>query len=244
LAVIDKHLLLRVDLCFALSSGSRPLFFSDGMSWEPYLAQKGQPLKSVSIPPLLSQLDRRLVNIWLDLQEFCTSLNLAFRKYMKLDQNLFQEMTVSVIYRLLHLDYSNVDYDGQDNDFSDTVHEAIRLAILGFATTIFLQISNVDMGYTYLASKLEMALRALEKPIDPDEWQLRVWLLSVAEISVLRGQDTSWLEMSLVEGLHVLEVTSWLEAKQALQVYLWVDTMHNQAGKELYARCMAISHEA
>ncbi|KAF4999234.1 hypothetical protein FGRMN_2598 [Fusarium graminum] len=102
----------KVDLGFALRFGSKPVFFNDGISWNPYVSSKGliRGMKKAAkrngvIGAFIKTLDPRLSNVWKDLDEFATLSNLASQTGLKLQPNTFSEIMVSIFYRLLTLSY-------------------------------------------------------------------------------------------------------------------------------------------
>ncbi len=196
--------------------------------------------------------DPRLAAVWADMAEFCRTVNLAFATGAKLEPVLFQEMMVSVQYRLLHMRYGGSTGAGEHRDAVDAhkLHEAVRLAMLAFATTVFMQIAHIDMRYAHLASGLEAALRALEVPLAADAdccgMELRVWLLLVANTSlppsprraVAEIEEDSgtgnWLETELVQALRELGVASWAGTREILKRWgLWIDMVHDRRGKNM-----------
>ncbi|KAK4238931.1 hypothetical protein C8A03DRAFT_43410 [Achaetomium macrosporum] len=109
---------LRADLGIAINTSSKPLFFSDGISWDSYLFRDAGNSSTSNKPPsgtparananaeqnLLPDVqDIRLLNILADLQEFSQAANIASQTGRKIPADLFSETLVSAQYRLLAL---------------------------------------------------------------------------------------------------------------------------------------------
>ncbi|KAK3904890.1 hypothetical protein C8A05DRAFT_42094 [Staphylotrichum tortipilum] len=198
---------LRADLGVAINAGSKPFFFSDGFSWEPYLIPRttvpspntpppANPTTNPSTPPTFPILitDPRLLNILHDLQEFSLAANLASQTGCSIPAPLFHETLVSVQYRLLALR----DEDDFDDD-SDHTHRMdasparlLRLGMLAFSTTTFLQIQQLPLRYADLARRMRGCVRRLgrvgEASLSQEEARLALWFLFVATVSVLGGE--------------------------------------------------------
>lgn len=216
----------RVDLALAMRTGDRPLFFTrDNISWKPYLANV-----SKSLPPpwqsLVSAPDIRLVNVFLDLREFTTSINLAHQTQRKIPPSLFQEVLISVQYRLQHLSYAINDKQ-----------ETLRLAMLAFSTTLFLEAHSAPLYCKSLSCLLREALRVLGQGNDCTELELKLWLFFVGRISILNlPEDQSWLEARVLKINEALGLTTWAEVRSVLKGFLWVDIVHGKAGEMIFKR--------
>ncbi|OIW27676.1 hypothetical protein CONLIGDRAFT_444179 [Coniochaeta ligniaria NRRL 30616] len=214
----------RADLGVAISGGSKPLFFSDGMmSWKSYLAPEVS--RHTDLYDVLASPDQRLVNVWVDLKEFCRAANIGVVTGRKLDPELFQEVMTSVQYRLLHLDYGGGSGEG------GAWHEAIRLSMLAFATTVFLKIRGLEIGYEDLSRRLRAAMLALDYAGDAVEREMMLWMAFVAGMSMFHGRvDGGWLK----DYLSVAGVTSWKATRSILKDRLWVDCIHDKQGEAVY----------
>lgn len=134
----------RTDLVLAMRTGSEPLLYnSDSLTWKPYLAD---PAKSPAPPwhTLVDAPDIRLVSVWLDLREFTMSFYLAQQTKRKISPILFQEVLISVQYRLHHLCFMSDDRQG-----------TIRLAMLVFSASLFLDVQSHPLHCAQLAAALQ-----------------------------------------------------------------------------------------
>jgi hypothetical protein len=214
----------RADLGVSIATGRKPLFFADGISWRSYLAPDGTAARRTEIHDVLAAPDQRLVNVWVDMKEFCRAANIAFVTGCKLDPELFQEVMTSVQYRLLHLDFqeSTGDRPGWQ--------EALRLSMLAFATTVFLKIRGVDIRYQNLAVRLKAAILSLDKPEDKARREMRLWIEVVAGIVLSQGPEGSGLK----DCLAGVDLKSWNEARVVLKDRLWIDCLHDKPGEAMY----------
>ncbi|KAI0380590.1 hypothetical protein F5Y04DRAFT_257035 [Hypomontagnella monticulosa] len=217
--------ILRVDLEVALATGSRPLFFSDGVSWGTYIAIRrripsggGDP-KDSAFPTDLENffhgLDTRLQWIWDDMSELVRSLHIATLCKLGIDSDLYQEAMVSIHYRLLNLYF----------DINDT-NESVRLALLGLASTLFLQWRGAKTRYEYLARRYRNALSRLTLGGISMPPQLSLWLYIIGVILIFDDDEKTGFQRSLKESLSSMEIKSWDETKLSLKSVLWADVLN------------------
>ncbi|GAD92297.1 hypothetical protein PVAR5_0887 [Paecilomyces variotii No. 5] len=212
----------RVDLSLALKTGSPPLFFTDhSICWKPYLYDSQRTSKMTPLHTVCDLPDIRLVNVWLDLHELTTAINLSHQTKCKLSAGLFQEALISVQYRLQNLIY-NID-DAQ---------EIMRVAMLAISTTLFIDTRDISTKYRLLSEKLRVALQSLEQNANGKWLQLTLWLIFIGKLLVLDGpEDGLWLGEKLLSTIRSLEVTSWAEVRHILKGFLWIDGIYDKAGK-------------
>ncbi|KAJ9149317.1 Fungal specific transcription factor domain-containing protein [Pleurostoma richardsiae] len=226
----------RVDLGHALSTGRKPLFFADGISWDSYIATHA-PIANFDPPPprgdvvevvnFVEKLDWRLVNIWRDLHEFAQLGNLAYQTQRQLQHDAFHEMMASIHYRLLHLLFSDSAAD-----------EAVRLGMLAFAATVFLQWVGVRLQYQRLRESLEAALRRLKNEVDDVPPWLVVWLIASGSVSVFQEVEGTWLQQWLDDTLKRVGVRSWGQARETLRGVMWIDLLHDRPGRAIFEDAM------
>ncbi|KAK5998039.1 hypothetical protein PT974_00409 [Cladobotryum mycophilum] len=147
----------RVDLSLAFRFGTKPMFFSDALSWEPFIWDGGLiggsskfvgTNEDVSV--FIKTLDEKMINIWNDLREFAWISNLAQTTY-KLQPNTFSEIMVSVLYRLLNFSFPE-----------GPILEAMRLAMTVFAAGIFFQWRGIRQRLSCLDDDLQGTLLKLK----------------------------------------------------------------------------------
>ena len=202
----------------------KPMFFSDGISWEPYIA-KFPNTSHKSLPKHFASLDIKPHYIWADLREFTRSANLAFQTGQKIDCILFQEILVSIQYRLLLLDTS-----------AGSLDEVVHLGMLAFATNVFLQMQGLALRFDMLSVRLRgcifgLGLQDLE---DDDMVEFKVWMLFVVRVSIVSESKDSWIENEMRKTLKASSLTSWEAVRERLKAYLWIDVLHDKGGKEIF----------
>lgn len=212
--------LLRADLTMAILTNRKPLFFSDGICWEPYIAKNA----SRKTPPAhMAGLDSNLLHIWADLREFTRSANLAFQTGQKIGCILFQEILVSVQYRLLLLDLS-----------AGSLDEVVLVGMLAFATNIFLQMQGIGIRFDKLSARLRGCLLGLQGLEDDATVELKLWLLFVARMSDSVSEKDSLIEGEMKKTLGALGLTKWEAVRDILQGYLWIGVLHDKFGQDVF----------
>lgn len=215
--------------------GCSPLFLSDEISWDSYIASQGRmpmsaakdtgPAVQMSFSDLssfLDSIDLRLRRVWNDVSEFVRAANIATQCKRSIDNELYQETMVSIHYRL-----ANLCFD------MDSINEPIRLALLAFASTLFLQWRGIKIRYEYLAQRLNMAMISLRHKNRGVPVRLALWIYIIAAISVLDERDKVYLQPALVEVVRELKFGSWDEVRLMLKSILWVDVLHDPLAKEM-----------
>lgn len=214
----------RVDLQLALYTWSKPLFFRDNICWDPFFINE-QDTSDTFTEFLSTVHDTRLRHVVADTREFCTIANLAHVTGRRMKPQLFQEIMVSLQYRLLHL--------GFDDLIRSAADEALRLAVLSFTTTIFLQVAGIETRYSRLAARFKSALVTLETQTTECSPHAKVWMLVAASIS-LSLTSHKWLRIALSETVGEAHISEWSEMKRVLKKFFWVDVIHDAAGKAVF----------
>lgn len=176
----------------------------------------------MSLQLLVLDIDPRLANIWSDLDLFCTSANLAFHTSQKMKPEMFQNMLISIGYRLTLLELRAGD-----------LNELFRLGLLAFSTTVFLQTQAIKMRFGHLSRQFRDALLKTDWA-DGSVTALRLWLLFVAGLSAATRDDDHWLLPLLFAALHDAQFTSWESVRAVLKGFLWVDALHDVEGEKIF----------
>ncbi|KAF2498479.1 hypothetical protein BU16DRAFT_536502 [Lophium mytilinum] len=217
----------------SLSTGHQPLFFSDGVSWDSYIASQGcrpapvgqdsdldLPIRASDLGYFLDGLDTRLHSIWDDISEFVRAANIATQCNRGIDSELYQEVMVSIHYRLVNLRFN-----------TGTINEVTRLALLSFSSTLFLQWRGVKIRFERLAQDLKRALSMLGRSSEAIPAQLIVWLYITGSICVFNEHEQAYFQPVLVEALQSMR--SWHEIRSSLKSVLWVDVLHDPPAKHM-----------
>ena len=110
------------------------------------------------------------------------------------------------------------------------MNETIRLAILAFASTLFLQLRGVKTRYEYLAQHLKSALSLHKRRAIPP--QLTLWLYIIGAVSVFDELE-HWFQNALSEVLRAMRLKSWDEVRLSLKSILWVNVLHDAPAKQI-----------
>lgn len=203
--------------------------------------------------------DQRLVNVWLDLQEFSRSANLAFQTGRKMRCELFQEALISAQYRLLAL--------GAEKHYNSPLVERVaEMGMLAFSTVTFLQMQGMPMYMEDFATKLRRLLESLARssshsalcPTTPGQdsqgpqmttprsgdteafLKLKLWLLFMGHISVLdQSKHHEFVSSCVSDTMKNLELSTWPAVRDILMAHMWVDWTHKSKGKALVEIIMA-----
>ena len=166
--------------------------------------------------------DDRLANVWKDLQEFCLISNLAYQTKRELDPRMVSEVMLSIVYRLLHLDFEN-----------EPVNEVIRVGLIGFATTIFLGGKGARRRYDHFAGVFRGVLGFPESSVDlPPAFQL--WLLFTWCVYAGADFSDSWQASWQSKILQHLEVRIWDAVRKVLKSVMWVAFLHDPDGRRVF----------
>jgi len=170
----------------------------------------------------LDCLDLRLRHVWDDLSDFVQAANTVAQCELNIDSEMYQKAVVSIHYRLVNLRFD-----------TGNVHETIRLALLAFASTLFLQWCGVKIRYEYLTQHLMIALSLLKHMPKAMPTNFTLWLHIVGAISVFDGQERARLRPAQVEVLRAMKLKSWDEVRLSLQSVLWLNVLHDSPAKQM-----------
>jgi hypothetical protein len=216
-----------VDLGWSIKYGSKPDIYGGKVCWDPFLetALRNNALvytrsPTPAIQALAAGWDYRLKNVFNDARDFAYVANRLIPGREKLPPELFQEIMLSIQYRILLLGYP-VE--------TQPLEESIRLGLLAFASTVFLQIPGVKIRSGALSSQLYNAVEKLDvsNSVVAD---IKLWLLLVGSICVFEGSE-SWL----VKSIHELTgEQTWPEVRMRIKEVMWIDMIHDEPGKRAF----------
>jgi len=218
----------------ALLNDTHPLFFSESLSWSPLLPNDPEDGPVFVSPSQVLRGDKRLESIWCDLASFCHAANLAFQTGRKMNPNLFQEVLISAMYRLLFLRLP----DSDNKSDQTTCVKALHLAMIAFSVTVLLQAQGTEIHFGNLSSHLRNAILRLDVD-DRSQRSMHLWILVVADISAVTDEDHHWILSLLQQLLLPNGVSTWTEMRVLLKNFLWIDTIHDKGGKGLFDQITA-----
>ncbi|TDZ40385.1 hypothetical protein C8035_v004139 [Colletotrichum spinosum] len=224
----------RSDLGWSLLTGEKPVYYRDSISWEPAFDSILGPLPGElrwhpdtrAIRTLMASIDLRLNYVFQDLHDFSRLAGFVAVRG-KMDPNLFQELMTSVQYRILYI-------DPIDNS---PLTEAFRLGMLGYITTLFLQLCGIRFRFSLLAKKTRAACKkvTVSDLSTPAAKLVHVWTLFMSSTSILEADDDVWILPKLA-GLRGTLGETWPEAKEKLSCVLWIPSIHDTPGIKLFKR--------
>lgn len=227
----------RCDVGISLSSGSRPFFFSSPC--EPFLPLPDLKLLLSSMlgssqagsknnpEVLLHDIDQDLAAVWLVMVEFSHVINRAAKYQHRIATETLLTTMASVIYRLIDMTKFK----------SDSTEEVIRLGLLAFSTSVFLQWKQLGLSYNHLATAYRNSLAELPCPNIPPQFLL--WFSMVGAVSVFGCDDEKWLRPRLranIDSIGGLE--SWTDMQELLESFMWIGLVLDKPGKEVFDSTM------
>ncbi|OIW23440.1 hypothetical protein CONLIGDRAFT_637397 [Coniochaeta ligniaria NRRL 30616] len=229
--------ILRCDMGMALQTGSRPVFFHKPSHQEalpPYpdltlLLELREPTATSSrydSAIFLSDMDDDLSRAWKVLSEFCSVINYAIDSGQRISTETFLDTMASVMYRL-----TDIRFEPGSSD------EALRLGLLAFACSVFLQWKHLGLPYSHLTSALRTCLTTTTSlPITPE---LLLWLLMAGAVSVFNDADDRWLKPMLLANMVLCEIDSWSKMQHLLQSFMWIGLIHDRSAKRMFDSTIA-----
>ncbi|KAK4948173.1 hypothetical protein LTR10_013228 [Elasticomyces elasticus] len=220
----------RADLGLALHLGTRPRLFQEDIQWDCFIWGRGlvhcdHGHHANLTRPFVDQLEWRLNNCWKDIHAFSCLSNLAYQTTRKLSPETYNEMMVSILYRLTQLSFAD-----------DLLQETIRVGLLVYCTTIFLTRSFLEQNYGHLFELFKTGLFELcHSPATIVPHPVMLWLLLLYHVTVYKGPSVNsrasdWLD----RAVSLTGVNTWAQAHPVLRSILWVDFVHDSAGKEAF----------
>ncbi|KAK3358803.1 hypothetical protein B0T25DRAFT_599686 [Lasiosphaeria hispida] len=225
--------ILRADLGIALHSGPKPAFFNDAHFPEPFPSYPDlTPLLNLqgpfawhpsrhSLAPHVDGIDNELAQAWRTMSEFCSIINFAVDSRQLISTEGFLDTMAPVMYRLLDMAFE-----------AGSSNEAIRLGLLAFSSSTFLQWKYLGGSYAYLSAALRECLAKMAVLQLPPK--LVVWLIMAGAVSVLGEGDDGWLKPLLLVNIGLCDARSWGEMRDILSSLMWIGMLYDKAGKGLF----------
>ncbi|RDL42512.1 Uncharacterized protein BP5553_02491 [Venustampulla echinocandica] len=226
----------RADLAYALLSGNRPRLLGEGISWDCYIADRGliqcshQPHDANIRAFAETVMDARLHNALRDLHAFSCLSNCAYQTTRKLSPETYNEMMISILYRLTHLSFK-----------SDYLQEAMRVGLLAFSSAIFMQRQFMEQPYDNLLNLYNKALSRLRKSTDIDlPIPIVLWMTMLSNVVAPKELSrVDWRSVWLDEAVSRAGIDSWSQAREILKSVMWIDFIHDRLGKKVCESAMS-----
>lgn len=178
-----------------------------------------------------SSTDPRLHNALRDLHAFSCISNIAYQTTRKLSPETYNEMMISLLYRLTNLAFRN-----------DPVQEAIRTGLLVFCSTIYMQRHYMKQPYDHLLNLFITALYNLHKSAEEKFLPVPIifWLTMLSHIITdEEPSPTNWRSIWLSKTIFRARIDSWAQAHEILRSVAWVDFIQTQRGKKIFEAAIA-----
>ncbi|TAQ83723.1 hypothetical protein B7494_g7953 [Chlorociboria aeruginascens] len=204
----------RADLAYALLFGRRPLLFKEAIPWDCFIGDRGL-IKCSHYPHdanicafVETILDTRLRNALRDLHAFSCISNLAYQTTRKLSPETYNEMSISILYRLTYLCFER-----------DPLQEVIRVGLLAISSTIFMQRYFLGKPYNHLLNLYSNALLRLLESIDVDlPVPILLWLMMLSHVVIDKEPSpTDWRSLWLDKAILRAGINSWPQAQEILR---------------------------
>lgn len=170
----------------------------------------------------VDELNDDLAKAWSILKQFSACINLAHKAKSKLAKELLVDAMASIMYRLMHTSYRHNSLD-----------EYIRLGLLAYSSSIFLQWKDTSMSYHYFSTAYRDCLTSSSfSDMVPHYFQL--WLLMTGAVSIFQEQDDQWLKPQLLSIINSCGLDSWDQARDILYSIMWIDLLHDHLGKRYF----------
>ena len=217
----------RVDLGWSIKNSSKPDFYDGSISWDSFLDKirlnQFPPIEILTYPELdafISTWDPRLQNVFVDLRSFSRMADALIIARQKLQPELFQEIMLSSQYRLLFMENC---LNG------DPLQESIRLGLLAYESTVFLQAPGLRLESVIFAQQLREAIENFVV-VSSETADLKLWLLFIGTIITFDVEE-SWLCQAIQD---ITLGQDWTVIRQRLKRVMWIEAIHDSLGRRVY----------
>ncbi|KAF1816376.1 hypothetical protein P152DRAFT_389554 [Eremomyces bilateralis CBS 781.70] len=218
----------RADIEFALHDGSRPRFYRDEFPRKIFtmMLEPSNTWGNYTYPAA-ERCHRDIAHVYADIMAVSGLLN-SDRACFKLEPDIYQEILISVCYRLLY------SYPLAGKRPESNKECAIQLGLLALMTTMLFQHGRSQrLSYKLLAMLLRNIFLSPTGELLLEE-KTRLWLLFIGGISVFEIKDRDWLVPRIKTSLRNLDVSSWDDALTEIKKFPWIDAFHHGPGQELW----------
>ncbi|KZL75348.1 hypothetical protein CT0861_11559 [Colletotrichum tofieldiae] len=174
---------------------------------------------------IVRALDRRLYNIFKDVQGLSQLLNNSSDCGHKIQDMALEELLTSVQSRLLTLKF---------NEHGNNIAELLRLSLMAYLTTVFWCFPGLKFDYPHLAMQFRRACLAFS-PTTASEKHHFAWALTVGAISLFQAHNQDWLLRILHPLIRHHLGTTWVEVKKSLGHIMWIGSIHDCSASELFS---------
>jgi hypothetical protein len=228
--VQTKDFISSADLGHALQMGSRPHFYRDM-----FMRKEIESLVELhclgdqcsNVLKGFENVNHDLLDILYDITSVSKILEARLTKFEPYD---FQEIIISILYRLLHL------YPLADCVPTTQVDRLCFLVLLSFMSTMVFQPSlHEKLQYKLLTEKLHLSLMETSTFPLVDE-TVMFWILYIGAMSGLRYNNMTWLKPRIKTISSSLGIHDWFGARETLCSYPWIAVFHDPPAQELWSQ--------
>lgn len=177
---------------------------------------------------LLENMDNELSRAWAVMFEFCSVINFAVESEQRISTETFLETMSSVVYRLIGMNFDD-----------DSSNEAIRLGLLAFMSSIFLQWKDLGISYPHFNSMFKSCLTGFALPQNAMSPHPLLWLLMVGAVSVFDVADDVWLQPLLQVNIRLCGIYEWSQMRTFLGSFMWIGLVYDKPGKVVFESAIA-----
>ncbi|KXH66714.1 hypothetical protein CSAL01_11348 [Colletotrichum salicis] len=176
---------------------------------------------------LIYGLDRQLYICVKNVRILSQMINTAHETGEKLADLTLEKFLTSIQSQLLVLDFGD--------DTRAPFVEVLRVSLHAYLTTVFWSFPGLRTEYPHLATQFQEACLA-SSPATAEETLLFAWALMVGAISLFQNRDQGWLSEILYPLIQTSLGTMWLEVKARLCQVMWIESLHDSEGTEVFRR--------
>lgn len=220
----------RTDVIFTLQFGGPSAFFRDRMPDVRDSIFRMGPGGDPTAPPIPHEgLDPRLHGVLVDALYISSIFN-GHSRHHRVSLIVYQEMVLSMFYRLLHFRPLEGPRQGSDLD------AAYHTGLVVFTMTIFLQCQRqrcIDsrLSFQCLRDTLETAIIERER-------ELALWVVVVGGVWMWNHPGGEWLAPKLSMASEALGIETWDDACTVLKKFPWLDCIHDEPGRQVWERAL------
>ena len=181
---------------------------------------------SVKLRAVNGVVSERVAVVYQDLQYLCVTMNENGRTCVRWKGDAFQMIMSSIQTRLLYLLFNA--------EIRERLEEFLCLGMLCLLTTAFM-IPGRQIVYAYVAEQVRISCRRMvdQENSGHDIEAIELWVLMMSAISIFEAREEPWL----IERLHVLidkRDMDWLQVQRQLRSVMWIECIHDRAGKDVF----------
>ena len=148
----------------------------------------------------------------------------------KIDILLYQEIIVSILYRLLAISFH------EEKSLPPSIEDAYHVGLTLFMMSLFLQHGRKRLlQYDNITMRLK---NVLDSAALDQEHGLKFWLLMVEGVWVVEDDDAQWLPPSVESEARNMGLIDWEHARKVLERYPWIHPLHDEPGIQIWEKAM------